>query len=346
MLTSKWLLASRLSLTLACAALVCCGSSTPAPLQVASASDATTLDTAGTTPGVDATSQDITGTTPKTLGYKPCSKESRVGGFRLELAEKYTGVQGQVLDGMVPGNIPEVVQTVGSCSLLRGRSLFCNPSCVPGETCDEKGACITYPKSHPVGTVTISGMKAALSMKAKWGNNYTNSGTLPHPGFDEGAAISLQASGGDYQAFELLGQGVAPVVVSSQSKKLVIDGAKAIDLKWTPPAKQGAVKVHIEVNINNHGTTSAWITCDVDDNGAFSIPVELVGALQKLGVSGFPSLLLSRRSADSASITPGCVDLLVVADAEMTVAVAGLTSCTKDSQCPKGQSCQVDLSCK
>lgn len=219
-------------------------------------------------------------------GYNPCSAATKVGGFTITLAEVFTGVNGQVLDGVVPQNVPKEVQTSGSCKLLSKPQLTCSPPCTPGQTCGTSGSCITYPQSLSVGTVTVSGLKAQLSMSPQYGNNYTNPSSLPHPGFSEGADIRLAASGGDTAAFTLSGQGIAPLV--SSTKKVPVESGKSVDLTWTPPGAKGHARVHIELNINNHGSTSAWIACEAEDTGSFSIPEALVTALTGMGLSGGP----------------------------------------------------------
>jgi len=103
--------------------------------------------------------------------------------------------------------------------------------------------------------------------------------------------------------------------------------------------------VHVELNLNNHGSTSAWLTCDVPDTGSYALPAEVLEALYAIGVSGFPSLALSRRSADTATIALGCIDLTVLSEVSVSVEIDGIVSCTQDNQCPPGQSCGVDLAC-
>ena len=278
------------------------------------------------------------------LVYAPCPGSTHVGGFQITLADDYTGADGQVLDGIVPANVPEEVQVDGACRLLRAVSLYCEPACVPGETCGAEGACIPYPERSSVGLVTLTGLIDALSMEAKWGNTYTNPGSMTHPGYEPGADIGLTADGGDFEAFSLRGFGVEALVVNGNSDVVVAAGT-GISLSWSPPTVDGPVKVHIELNLNNHGSTSAWIACDAEDTGSFTIPATLLDALYDIGVSGFPSLSMSRRSVDSASISPGCVDLMVVSEAEVPVEIDGITSCTTNQQCPPGQSCGADLAC-
>lgn len=287
----------------------------------------------------------------KTLAYAPCSKASHVGGFRISLAEKFSGVQGQVLDGVVPMKVPEILMSEGTCQLMRAPNPFCSPGCEPGQACKGDGAggssgtCIGYPVSHPVGTVTVAGLKAELTMDAKWGNSYINPGTLPHPAFDPGDAITLRASGGDYEAFTLLGRGIAALTAGAGGSDITLEDGKSATLKWQASADTDAVGVHIELNINNHGSSSGWIECESPDSGSFTISGELVTALFALGVSGFPTLTLTRRSVDSTDIAPGCVELVVASELGLGIDVAGVTSCTEDKQCPAGQTCGADLVC-
>jgi len=281
---------------------------------------------------------------PTALGYAPCLAATRVGGFQITLADDYTGADGQIYDGVVPANVPDEVQVDGACRLLRARSLFCEPGCVPGETCGEEGACIPYPERSSVGLVTVTGLKEALAMEAKWGNTYTNPGSMIHPGYEVGADIGLAAAGGDFEPFSLRGFGVEGLVLAGPGQ-VVVEPGQSIDLSWEAPTVEGPAKVRVELNVNNHGSTSAWLACDVADTGSFSVPAALLDALQDIGISGFPSLSLTRRSVDSAVIGPGCVDLRVASERTLGVEIAGQKSCTSDQQCPPGQDCGVDLAC-
>ncbi len=320
-----------------------------------SAPDAATDGGPDGAPAADAagTSADAP-TVTKTLTYAPCSEDKHVGGFLITLAEKFTGVEGRVYDGVVPRDIPVVLQTEGTCRVMRLPSLLCLPGCKPGQTCKGedgggKGTCITHPVSHPVGTVTVTGLKEELSMTAKWGNNYINPGSLPHPAFDAGDAIALQATGGDYEAFSLVGQGVEALQKAAGGTQVAVDTGQPVQLKWQAPSAAGAadspVRVHIALNLDNHGTSSGWIACDAPDTGSFTIPEKLVSALYGLGVSGFPTVTLTRRTIDSADITPGCVELVVASVLELSASIAGVTSCTDDKACPKGKTCGANLTC-
>lgn len=277
--------------------------------------------------------------------YKPCPAAQRLGGFKVVLAEKFTAVEGQVFDAVDPQTVSEVLQEAGDCKLLRSPALFCSPPCGLDQKCAPGGKCVPAPASKPVGAVTVSGLKVAVAMSPKWGNTYLHSGDMPHPGFDVGARIGLRAAGGDIGAFNLLGTGVAALVVATANTKPNVQAGKDLKLAWTPPSASSAARVHVALNINEHGSTSARILCDAPDTGTFAVPAALLDALRALGTSGFPSLSLSRRTVDSASLALGCVELIVRSDVELTPSVDGVVSCTADKQCPGGQICSKELAC-
>ncbi|MEN9578906.1 MAG: hypothetical protein RJA70_1915, partial [Pseudomonadota bacterium] len=93
------------------------------------------------------------------LKYAPCDRTNKLGRFTVELAEKFTSVQGQVLSGVVEANVPEIVSQDKECRVLKGRALFCDPGCIGGETCGANGKCTPHPENISVGVVTVYGMK-------------------------------------------------------------------------------------------------------------------------------------------------------------------------------------------
>jgi len=82
------------------------------------------------------------------------------------------------------------------------------------------------------------------------------------------------------------------------------------------------------------------------DAGSLELPGALITELLDLGVAGFPSIIVTRRSVGSAAIATGRVDLVISAKTEHFVDIEGVTSCSDTSECPDGQTCQDDLTCK
>ena len=318
-------------LALAAALLSGCGSS-PAPRPA----DQPPPD-AGLDVGPDAS------TRPEAWSYRSCETDERLGGFTVLLADDYTGVNGLIMEGVVPGAVPQRVAQEGACALEQSIVLFCDPGCVPGETCGHDGDCIPYPANISVGPVTITGLMEPLSMEAKWGNHYTNPAPLPHPGFAAGAALTLQAAGEDLPGFTLQGIGVEPLV--APKTPVTVTSEAALQISWTAPGDDLGARVEAVLNINNHGATSAWVRCLAEDAGALEIPASLVQKLYTMGLSGFPSLELTRKSSDGVQSQSGCVDFTVESRASIGVSVEGVVSCTSDAGCPPDQTCGVDLQC-
>jgi hypothetical protein len=278
------------------------------------------------------------------LVYAACADDARVGGFAVELTDEYTGVQGKVADGVVPSTIFEPVAFDDACMMLTAPQLACDPACTSDETCSADG-CIPYPRAISVGTVTVAGLAAPVEMEPLPPTMYyTNPGTLPHPGYAPGDGIALTATGGDVDPFTLRGWGVSALEIADAA--VVVEAGAALELAWTAPPADGPTQVLLSLNVNGHGLVGSRVQCVVDDTGAYTIPEPLITALVDDGLSGFPTLEVTRSSADRVVLDIGCVDLRVQTTRVLDVTVPGLTSCNEDEDCPDGQTCRGDLTCE
>jgi hypothetical protein len=266
--------------------------------------------------------------------YEACPARSLAGEFVLKLDGEamFTGVdRGEVLDGIDATRTAREVMKSGACRILQ-------PAAATGA--------VTSPQPQDLGTVTMAGLKVPLTL-LKIDNRYTNPpGVLPHPGFDEGASIVLQAMGGasGYGPFTLTGWGVAPL--NTPAQPLVVESGKAATITWTAPALPGPTQVLINLGVNWHGAVDTWMECSAADTGTFTIPAATMTELFKHGVSGFPRVTLTRQSADTTTVKSGCVQFLVLSEVTRDVTVPGVVSCNEDSECSSGKTCQTDLSCK
>jgi hypothetical protein len=279
-------------------------------------------------------------------GFVPlgCAPEAPVGTFRVDLAATYTGVQGQVFDGVRPGAVFDTVAISGDCRLARPPSYECDPPCGVGTSCGETGACVPNPAAHSVGAVTVTGLAVPLVMNPLGPMQfYTNPSPLPHPGYTPGADLGLSAEGGDSEAFELHAFGVSALEVTAP--EFVVESGAPSDITWTaPPA--GPTHLRMLLTVNPHGSgPGSVIECEVPDTGAHTIPEPLVTALVADGLSGFPRITLTRVSADSVDITLGCVEFRSQSQIIAPVSVPGLESCTGDEDCTPPDTCQTDLTC-
>jgi hypothetical protein len=280
------------------------------------------------------------------LVYEACPRDQYVGGFLAALKIDYSSVEGQVKDRVTPTTttIYDVLETVGECQLLKAPTYQCTPACGGGEECTAQLECVPYAAPRSVGDVSVVGLAVPVTMPPRMPNYYyTFTGTLPHPAFTPGAAIQMSTSGGDYSPFTLRGFGVGPV--EGAPDQVTVESGMPLALTWTPPAVPGPIKMEIDLNINGHGVVGAHVECVVDDDGEYTIPAELITSLVGQGMSGFPTLVLTRASSDSTTIEPGCVDFRVWSEKIIEVLIPGLSSCRDDMDCPMGQTCQTDLTC-
>lgn len=319
-------------------ALIACGDSSPADssdsTSTADTSDADLVDLA-----------DLTDSGEVSEAYAPCPAAERVGGFAVVLADGYSAVEGRVASGVVPANVREVSASEGGCRLLEGRRLSCSPACGAGETCGFDGVCIAYPTSASVGVVSVSGLTATLSMSPTSIGSYTNGATqLPHPALVEGGLASVSAPGEVLPGFTLTSRGIAALETSQDEVALARD--REFEVTWTPGG-EGSARVRLVLDLAHHGGIAASLECDdLADDGSFAVPATLVTRLMDIGLAGFPTLTVTRRTASSTTISPGCVDFVVSSEVVLPVVIEGLVSCVEDEECPEGQTCQFDLTCK
>lgn len=275
------------------------------------------------------------------IPYQPCAASDSVGRFRIELAEDYTLVQGQVFDAVEPSQIPVEVMSDSACQLLRPQVLLCQPACAfSTETCGAGGTCQPLPVAHDLGIVSVSGLVIPIEMLAnERTKSYSNpaSPRLPHPGFDAGAALTLQTAGGDYMALELQGWGISALVMSSEA--IAVNPGQPTALRWEASGNPTPARIRVNLDINVHGSGGARIECNFPDSGSANIPATLVDALIAQGLSGFPTITVTRETLTSQNIEPGCVEFSVASAVDWELQVAGIVSCNTNGDCPADQTC-------
>jgi hypothetical protein len=278
---------------------------------------------------------------PPDMPYTPCASEQRVGEFLIERAEDYTSAEGKVYDAITPNRVAQPQASEGDCQLLQLPAFACSPACpVSTETCGADSQCVPLPQPRTVGQVQLSGMvvPVELTANAVTGGYRPRGAQLPHPGFESGATLALQASGGDFHPFELWGWGIFPL--TQVTAPVHVAAGQPAQLAWPAPEAAGPGRMLVSLNVNNHGRNNAWIECSFSDDGAAEIPAALVDALLLEGQSGFPTITFSRRTVTSTELDWGCVQLAVSSTVSAGVALAGLTSCNDSSMCPSGQTCR------
>lgn len=275
-----------------------------------------------------------------------------VGSFQVKLTgasgatSAATAVVGKVYDGPTPDTIIwENPQVDGACTLTTPRVPFCSSPCGGSAACIEDDTCLAYPTAHSVGGVTVSGLGDAPFTMTPIANTYQPpAGTaLGFPPFTEGAPVKFSAAGDYFPAFSLVSKGIAPLVLTSTA--LALKSGFALPLTWTP-GLAGNSTIHVKLDISHHGGSKGQILCDSDDTGSLTVGATLITKLVGLGVAGFPSVIVTRHVTGSSVLSAGRVDLEIASVVEQSVSVEGLLSCTTDSDCPSGESCQADLSCK
>lgn len=276
-----------------------------------------------------------------------CPNADRAGSFTLRLSGNRTLLSGAISDGVAPTGVHRVIRSEGACELLGPRDLFCATACGSGMTCAGDDMCVPTPMKQSAGTVTVTGLLAPVEASANGiTGEYNATISNPYPAFETGAAIELSAAGGVVPAFKLHGWGV-PELVTSLSTVNVVSGSP-VALTWDATGvNTDHSEIFINFSVNVHGAITGWIECTVPDTGSFDLPASLVSDLIELGLSGFPRMTMTRRSADATDLSTGnCVDFEVGSQVTIELTVDGLVSCNDDDDCPEGQTCTPELSCE
>ncbi|HYQ44100.1 MAG TPA: hypothetical protein VER11_19095 [Polyangiaceae bacterium] len=279
-----------------------------------------------------------------------------VGAFQVkltpasDLGAATTSIFGRIYDGVTPvTTIWETSKVDGECTLSTPRVPFCSTPCGGSAACVEDDTCLAYPMAHSAGTVTMTGLKATNGSSPLelllLSNNYQAPPSVPlaYPPFAEGDAINLAAAGDYFPVFNLSSKGIAPLALTSTD--LALKSGQPLNLTWTKGG-EAAAKIHVKLDISHHGGSKGQIECDTADSGSLAIASALVTQLLSLGVAGFPTVIVTRHTAGSTVISPGRVELEVSSSVEQAVTIDGLVSCTDTADCPDGQECQTDLTCK
>jgi hypothetical protein len=261
-----------------------------------------------------------------------------------------TAILGKIYDGPSPSQIIwEKGMQEGACTLSTPRVPFCATPCGGSAVCVENDKCQDYPLAHSAGKVTVKGLHPesggdSFTMDPVVNAYQAPAGVkLPFPAFAEGEAITVSAAGDYYSSFTLESVGIAPLDFTSTM--ITVEMGKPLPITWKAPTKAGS-RIYVKLDISHHGGTKGMIECDADDTGSLEISSALVSKLLELGVAGFPTILVTRKITGSTTITQGRLDLVISSTVEEPVQIPGLTSCTDDTNCPMGQTCQSDLTCK
>jgi hypothetical protein len=282
------------------------------------------------------------------------NSSQKLGGFTIELKPNSSGsgtttIGGNVYEGAKPENVTWQSRTKsGDCELLIPSVPFCSTACGSSEVCVATDRCAPYPASVGVGAVTLQGVGSAdITMNPEGDTKYyaPPKGTvIPFPPAADGSEIRVQAAGGSLGPFTIVSEAIAPLAITSDNPAAITTGAP-LQIRWTPGVSELA-RIHLELDLSHHGGTKGKIACDLADDGSVEIPSALLTELIGLGLAGFPTVEIARRAIGTANVTGGKVTLDVVSQARLDVTVPGLVSCSEDSDCPSGQTCQDDLQCK
>jgi hypothetical protein len=260
------------------------------------------------------------------------------------MAAARTSILGSFKDGPTPSvEVWSVDREAGGCTLYVPNHVTCLPSCGSSAACTADDTCTPYPKATTVGTVTLSGIGEQAIAMEPIADNYQPKTSVPYPPCNEGDAIGLSAAGGSHAAFEIAAKCIAPLQFDGT---FTLRKGQPLQLEWSPPAQASLAKIDVKLDISHHGGSTGKVECEVADTGSLEIAATLVDALLDLGYAGFPTVSVTRKFVAAAGGNASNASLTIAAPVERPLQIPGLESCSENSDCSTGKTCQVDRTCK
>ena len=251
--------------------------------------------------------------------------------------EGHATVLGRFFDGPTPSAIPLELDTEqGDCKLLVPSHPFCNTPCTP-DVCTDDDVCTKYPAPLGVGSLTVAGLGATLSIEPSTSMLVYQSPSLPYPPCSEGEPVSASASG-----FMLAAECIAPLELAG-ADPIPVSAGQPVHVAWEPASAQADSRIRIGLDVAHHGGKKGEIDCDVPDTGSFDIPEPLVTKLVGLGLAGYPTLSVTRISVGTDSARPEL--MLLVSQSALRAVDTGVSSCQEDAECTAPAVCQADRTC-
>lgn len=311
------------------AATLGCSSETPSPAPATGGAGGSQGGSAGGGSG---------GASGGTGGVAP-SGDAVIGTFSVALnpavdasTPAFTTVFGTVYSGEYPTDVIETpIASEGGCVTYQFSRHSCsNPVCSGAEKCAGENDCRLAPDLVSVGTVTVEGVGATPLTLSAINNNYQYPLDLDYPGFEEGASLTLAATGAFHPAFTVATTGVSPLVL--RTDRFELGSGKPLLVEWEAGSNADAT-VTLSLNVSRHGGSAGYLECKSSDSGSLTIPAGPITRLIELGVAGFPQLIVTRTSRGEAALPAGKIVLQSTAVAIPTLAVEGLCSCFDSTDC-------------
>jgi hypothetical protein len=264
------------------------------------------------------------------------------------IADKVS-VIGKVYDAPNPTTVTWVDGAKAAGCVLRTPKIpFCDPDCADDDVCTGEGICQPRANGVDVGKVRVKNVRTldgSLDFElAEVALTYQVPGSvkLTYPPFAELETVRLEAAGGAGSAFTLEAPALTPMVLTGDTPKL--ERGQPFSVTWAPPLDASRSVVQVVLNISHHGGTSGAIECEVPDSGSLTIPAELISGLVDIGVSGWPTVKLTRHASGTTQTDWGLVSLGVDSASQRAIEIPGIESCDLPEHCESGV-CREDRTC-
>lgn len=332
----------------------------------ATVSDAATTavgdaDVAVTTSEADADAQLEPDASAATRPDVPPPEQEKLGGtlgrININLATgvdvddvPYASIDGRIYASPKPNfnETWEATLVEGECQLVERRRVECSEECVAPASCAEGGICAEEPPTSDMGQLRVWGLSTKneqpfIDLELLPTGTYVLLGdSLQYLPFTPGDQVVFEASGGASGDAFVVGVRASEPLELASTEAVPFETDTPVTLNWKPGTVATA-KMFATVDISFHGGKFGQIRCATDDDGELTISAEMVTRLIDLGVAGFPHVELARRSEAFVNRGQNHVEFNVVSNKFQLLSIPGVRSCTEDTQCEDGETCQSSM---
>jgi hypothetical protein len=165
------------------------------------------------------------------------------------------------------------------------------------------GQCVPLPPHFDVGDITITGLKASVTMTPDSLDRYIFS-SPPEDLFDMGDTITASTSGGERPPMTFHAHGVAPLEVPDNVVRYRT--GQPATVSWTPADPDSRVQIYLAAGSHDPNPLGGAILCDVpDSDGEVEMAADLLDQLWYLGCNGSWMIKCSRITRYSRDLQTG-----------------------------------------
>ncbi len=172
------------------------------------------------------------------------------------------------------GSIFGITAEQGDCIAVENLwSADCEPDCGSHEYCSPTLGCEPAPVFSHGGDLVFGGLTTELTLSPTADGDYVLDQAIPDDLFTEGTVVSVDAAGAGTPSFAAAVTAPPPLEPALPCDPIA--AGQDYSISWTPGESENA-RVRAEIFFGYHAAAGPMIRCEVEDDGAFEVPLSML----------------------------------------------------------------------